>query len=196
MITAVVGAMKSGKTEFLVKVIKKYLDKNKKVKTFYPAVLEKEEGYIISRNGTKSKAIPISQPISMFAHMGNTDLIVIDEISFIDNFNKIQTQDFMNFLNVCISKDIDVIVAGLDLDFRGQSFRIVGQVLSFADEVIKLKSKCEICGSEYGRRCIRYIGESPASLKDSVLQMENSNTYYKTACTKCYNKIYGNNHVK
>ena len=192
MIIAVVGSMKSRKSGYIIDIIKQYIDKGKRVKTFYPACLEKEEGYIISRNGTKSRAIPVSEPINMFAHIGKSDLIAIDEISFIDNCNEKQTKDFMDFLNLCIIKDIDVIVAGLDLDFRGKSFRIVGEILSFADKVEKLYSTCEICGSEYGRRCIRYVGNKPASLQDSVIQMESENISYKTVCTKCFNGIYYN----
>ncbi|NOQ50402.1 MAG: hypothetical protein GQ557_01890 [Mycoplasmataceae bacterium] len=190
MITVVTGPMRSGKSEFIIKLLNSNEFDNKNIRVFYPKIMEKENGFITSSDGSRYKAIPISDIINIYPFVVNTNIVVIDEFQFIDNLNYESRLDFFNFIEYCISNDINLILSGLDLDFRSQGFEIVKEVLCIADKVIKLNSNCDYCDSKLGRRCIRYVNNKVANHNDEVIQMETEDIKYKTACVKCYKKIY------
>jgi len=194
MIKVIVGSMRSGKSKAIIRIINEKIAEGKSVKVFYPICASKEDNYIVSRSGLKHKAIPVIDPISIFSHIGNSDLIVIDEISFINNMDSSLDDDFLNLLDYCVSKDIDVVLAGLDLDYRGQSFPLVNKILAYADEVEKPLSLCDNCGNNNGRRTIKKVDDLLADIKlecENVLELEEGDVQYMSVCVKCYNKMYG-----
>ena len=188
MITVITGSMKSGKSDYIINLIEELKQKNISPKVFYPKILEKESGYIVSRTGKKHKAIPLTDPINIYSFIGNSKYIIIDEFQFIDNLNTENKLDFLRFVDYCIDNDINLYLAGLDLDYRSHGFEIVKECLSIADRVEKLLSTCDYCGKNNGRRCVKYIDGKIAEFSEEILEMESENVIYKSACAKCFNE--------
>ena len=77
------------------------------------------------------------------------------------------------------------------MNYMSAPFEIVSRLLALADEVEKLTSVCEECGSDKGRRTARYINGKPASFNSPEILVDGTNTsvVYKTFCNRCYRKI-------
>ena len=184
--------MKSSKTKNLNEIIEEALLMNKNIVVSYPACCPKDEdNYIISRSGTKSRAIALTEVTSIYQHVknGKIDILVIDEVQFLAT-NRDEIDDFKFLMKYCEKNDIEVICAGLDMDFAESTFPILEWLLSYADEVIKLVSICDDCKCKNGRRSTRFIDGIIADKDRDSLELEDSNVSYKSLCVKCYNKYY------
>ncbi len=191
MLKVISGPMKSRKSGTLIDIISDYLLMGKQIKVFYPAHVEKKREYIISRNGNESKAISIFEPKELFQHIDSKiDAIIIDEVQFMDNNVEDNLKDFLSFVEYCSINKIDLICAGLDLNFKEEPFQIMGLLFSFADEIIKLKSICDLCKSPNANRTLRFTNDKPSKLNENILILEGGNITYYTCCKDCYNSLY------
>ena len=107
----------------------------------------------------------------------DTYAVVIDEVQFLDN----------NIVKVCeqLANDgIRVIVGGLDMDFRGEPFPIIAELLSRAEDVTKLNAICVKCG-ENATRTQRIINGIPAFFEDPIVII-GAKEAYEPRCRKCH----------
>lgn len=195
MLHCVTGQMFASKSFTLIEYANKFKNEGVKYRVFYPASINKEEGYIYSRkNNSKIKAVKIYNIDDLYNNVQDIDVILIDEYTFICSNSQIS--EFMKFLDWCDEHKKDVYLFGISLDYLGRPFDIAMSVLPYADTHTVLHATCDICGKDASRQ-IRYInGVLDVSDETEVLQMENTDVVYKPICTECYRKLTGLNPIK
>jgi thymidine kinase len=186
MLKLLVGPMKAEKTGELIRLVKRASIGNKNVVVLSPQIDERTAGEVVeSRNGSKVKAFRVksSDLIENYTN-GSVDIVFIDEIHLWD-------EGVVREICKLTDSGIDVVCSGLDMNYMSAPFEIVSRLLALADEVEKLTSVCEECGSDKGRRTARYINGKPASFNSPEILVDGTNTsvVYKTFCNKCYRKI-------
>ena len=176
----ITGPMSCGKTEELLRRIRRCIIAKKKVKVISPEVDTRSNGdYIESRNGLWLEAVKVKHSIQILSVVKPDDEIVaIDELQFFDsNITKVITQ--------LMSEGKKVIGTGLDLDFKGDTFGSMPQLMCIATQVDKLHAVCMKCGSDHATRTQRLINGKPAD-KNSPLIMIGGDETYEARCIKCY----------
>jgi len=186
MLKLLVGPMKAEKTGELIRLVKRASIGNKNIVVLSPQIDERTVGEVIeSRNGSKVKAFRVqsSELIENYTK-SPVDIVFIDEVHMWD-------EGLVREVCKLTDLGIDVVCSGLDMNYMSAPFEIVSRLLALADEVEKLTSVCEECGSDKGRRTARYINGKPASFNSPEILVDGTNTsvVYKTFCNKCYRKI-------
>ena len=179
----VCGSMFSGKTEELMRRLRRAEYAKKTVLTIKHKIdNRKSYACIVSHNGVEREAQPISsceegmQALEQIIDK-EFDVIGIDEIQFFpDNTVKIIQQ--------LVAQGKRVIVAGLDLDFRGTPFTIVPTLMALADDVTKLHAICMVCGQE-ANHTQRLINGEPANYEDDTI-LVGGEECYEARCRACY----------
>ena len=176
----ITGPMSCGKTEELLRRIKRAIIAKKKVKVVSPEIDTRAKGdYIESRNGMWLDAIKVENAQEILKVVNeNDEVIAIDEMQFFDEHIADVVRKLMN-------SGKKIIGAGLDLDFKGEPFGYMPELLCLADKVDKLTAICMKCGSEYGIRTQRLINGEPAD-KNSPLIMIGGDETYEARCLDCY----------
>lgn len=172
-IEVICGSMFSGKTEELIRRLNRSLIARLKVKIFKPAIDTRYHHYnIVSHNDNSIASVPVKAAGDIPALAGNCDVVGIDEAQFFD-------QDIVAVCNDLASKGKRVIVAGLDMDFKGAPFGYIPQLLSIAEYVTKVHAICMVCGdvASYSHRL------TPTD--DQVMLGETST--YEARCRRCFN---------
>ncbi len=173
-IEVVCGSMFSGKTEELIRRLKRAKIARQKVEIFKPAIdIRYDEQQVVShdQNAIMSTPVPSSSNILLLAN--DVDVIGVDEAQFFDD-------ELVNVCNQLASRGIRVIVAGLDMDFMGKPFGPVPALMATAEYVTKVHAICMNCGdlAHVSHRTI-------ASNKLVVLGEKDS---YEPLCRACYNE--------
>ena len=171
-IEVICGSMFSGKTEALIRRLKRVRIANLKVEIFKPAVDTRyDEGSITSHDENKSMSTPIenSQQILLLAQ--EVDVVGIDEAQFFD-------EELPNVCNILANRGVRVIVAGLDMDFKGKPFGPMPALMAIAESVTKVHAVCVKCGNPalYSYRLV--------ANPDTVLLGEKES--YEPRCRVCY----------
>ncbi|MDD3150233.1 MAG: thymidine kinase [Candidatus Gastranaerophilales bacterium] len=176
----ITGPMSCGKTEELLRRLKRAAIAGKKIKVFSPSLDTRILGNVIkSRNGTCQDAIKVNNSYEILSHIKDTDqIIAIDELQFFD-------KNIVLVIKKLIKNNKKVIGTGLDLDFKEEPFGSMPELLVYADKVDKLTAICMKCGSEYGVRTQRLIDGEPAD-KSSPLIMIGGDETYEARCLNCY----------
>jgi len=176
-IEVICGSMFSGKTEELLRRLKRAQIAKLKVEIFKPKTDTRyHETDVVSHNANSIKAISVENSSSILLYTGNAQVVGIDEAQFFDE----------NLPDVCVklaNKGIRVLVAGLDMDFEGKPFGTMPALMAIAEDVTKVHAVCMRCGGSalYSYRLV----ES----KNQFLLGENEN--YEPLCRNCYfNKEY------
>lgn len=178
-IEVICGSMFSGKTEELLRRLRRAVIARQNVQLFKP-VIDDRYGVttVASHDGAKwegivvqdaSEIIPLVKP--------ETQVIAIDEVQFFDD----------EVVNVCDALALQgkrVIVAGLDLDFRGEPFGTVPALMAKAESVRKLHAICVVCGGE-ASRTQRLINGEPAYYEDPIILIGASESY-EARCRGCH----------
>ncbi|WP_096185892.1 thymidine kinase [Evansella halocellulosilytica] len=175
----VCGSMFSGKSEELIRRVRRASFGRQKVQVFKPKLDNRyAEKEVVSHNGTKVYALPIEEASHIWDLLENdTQVVAIDEVQF---FNS----DVINVVQDLADNGIRVIVAGLDQDFRGEPFGHVPQLMSLAESVTKLQAICLSCGSP-ASRTQRLIDGRPASYDDPIILVGASESY-EPRCRHCH----------
>lgn len=176
----ITGPMSCGKTEELLRRIKRCIIAQKKVKVISPAIDTRSKGdYIESRNGLWLDAINVKNARDILSHIcADDEIIAIDEIQFFD-------MEIVSVVRKLIEHGKRVISSGLDLDFRGEPFGAMPELLCLADKVDKLTAVCMKCGSDHATRTQRLINGFPADKSSPVIMIGGDETY-EARCLKCY----------
>ncbi len=180
----VCGSMFSGKTEELIYRLRRAEYAKKNVITIKHKIdNRKSYSCIVSHDGGQREAYPVSsceeglQALTALVDDQTVDVIGIDEIQFFP----IETVPIIQRL---VDDGLRVIVAGLDLDFRGEPFGIVPRLMALADEVKKLRAVCLSCGEE-ANFTQRLIDNQPAGYYDETI-LVGGQECYEPRCRLCY----------
>lgn len=188
-LVVICGSMCSGKTEELIRIISRqmFVQKNN-VQTFKPLIdtrvlktnSKDPARFITSRNGSFLPCVGVNtvQDMEMYIEQNNVTTIAIDEAHFFD------PKQLVTFVKKIVTAGKKVILVGLDLDFRGESFGAMAELLAYADNVIKLKAICTKCGKD--RYCLtqRTIDGKPAHYEDPIIMVGESE--YEPRCRTCH----------
>jgi len=172
-IEVICGSMFSGKTEELIRRLRRAQFARQTVEIFKPSIDTRyavEEVVSHDRNAIRSTPVDSSDSILLLA--GNVDVVGIDEAQFFD----------MNLVEVCTSlanQGIRVIVAGLDMDFKGVPFGPMPALCAVAEDVYKVHAICVRCGS------LAYVSHRLVKSDKQVLLGEMAE--YEPICRNCFN---------
>lgn len=170
-IEVICGPMFAGKSEELLRRINRLVYAKKKFLVFKPSIDNRySETEVVSHNQHKYKAIALMDPKKILDYYGNDlDAICIDEIQFFD-------EAIIDVIDFYANHGVRVIVAGLDMDFKGDPFMITAKLLAKAEYVTKLTAICTVCGKS-ATRTQRLINGEPASINDPVVLVGASESY-------------------
>ena len=176
----ITGPMSCGKTEELLRRVRRCIIAKKKVKVISPQIDTREQGdYIKSRNGLWLDAVKVKHSIQILSVVKPADEIVaIDELQFFDS-------NIVKVIEKLMEDGKKVIGTGLDLDFKGDTFGSMPQLMCIATTVDKLHAVCMKCGSDHATRTQRLIDGKPAD-KNSPLIMIGGDETYEARCIKCW----------
>jgi thymidine kinase len=178
-IEVICGSMFSGKSEELIRRLRRAEIARQKAQVFKPRLDSRYgEGSVNSHDGRAAEAIPIEHPPEILTHLADdTTVVGIDEGQFLDH----------TLTAICrqmTGRGIRVIVAGLDLDFRGEPFGPMPELLAQAEQVDKLHAICVVCGDE-ASRTQRLINGRPASYHDPIILI-GATEAYEARCRRCH----------
>ena len=175
----ITGPMSCGKTEELLRRVRRCIIAKKKVIVISPDVDTRTGGdYIESRNGLWLDAVKVKHSIQIMSLVKDAQIVAIDELQFFDaNIVKVITE--------LMKQGKKVIGTGLELDFKAEPFGYMPQLMCIATKVDKLHAVCMKCGCEEATRTQRLIDGKPAD-KNSPLIMIGGDETYEARCIKCY----------
>ena len=140
-IEVVCGSMFSGKTEELIRRLKRAKFAKQRVEIFKPSIdVRYSEEEVVSHDQNSIMSTPIDSSSSILLLANDIDVIGIDEAQFLDD-------GLVNVCNELANRGIHVIIAGLDMDYRGVPFGPIPGLCAIADEVTKVHAICVKCGS-------------------------------------------------
>lgn len=173
------GPMFSGKSEELIRRLKRTILAGMPTIIFTPKIDNRYlENHICSHDGKQLEAVPISHIEEVLEHVTDeTKVIGIDEVQFLDG-------EIVSVIMKLVNEGKRVICAGLDKDFKAESFGQMPELLALADDVIKLTAICMKCGRP-ANFTQRLIGGQPASYNDPLILIGASESY-EARCRLCY----------
>ena len=178
-IELVCGSMFSGKTEELIRRIRRAIIAKQEVQVFKPAIDQRfHVQQVTSHNGIGVEAHPVAGSMEILRQLApQTTVVAIDEVQFFDD-------DVIDICEILADQGKRVICAGLDTDFRGVPFGPMPDLMARAEEVDKLHAICVVCGEE-ANRTQRLINGQPAALDDPIV-LVGAAEVYEARCRQCH----------
>lgn len=168
------GSMFSGKTEELIRRLKRAKIANLKVEIFKPAIdVRYDENNVVSHDSNAIQSTPIENSQTILLMAEGVDVVGIDEAQFFDD-------EIINVCEMLALRGVRVIVAGLDMDYLGKPFGQMPFLLSIADYITKLHAICMKCGN------IANVSYRKTGQGGQVLLGEKET--YEPRCRKCANE--------
>lgn len=174
MIEVICGPMFSGKTEELIRRLRRLQYARVNFMLFKPTIDDRyDEINVTSHNKTSITSVPIQYPSEITLHLNqNPDVttIAIDEVQFLNG----------DIVDICSKLDVNyhIMVAGLDMDHRGNPFKIMQGLLTIADSVSKLSAVCVKCGADAKM-------SYKLSKNEDIVDVGGSEKY-EARCRKCW----------
>lgn len=170
-VEVVCGSMFSGKSEELIRRVRRAQFAKQKIAVFKPKIDNRySKESVVSHNGSSFIAMPIARSTDIMQHIdAEVDVIAIDEVQFFDD-------QIVKVIQQLADSGYRVIAAGLDQDFRGEPFGVMPALMAVAELVTKLQAVCAVCGSP-ASRTQRLINGSPASYHDPIILVGASEAY-------------------
>ena len=173
-IEVVCGSMFSGKTEELIRRLKRAKFAKQKVEIFKPSIDTRySDEEVVSHDRHSIPSTPIDSSASILLLSSDIDVVGIDEAQFFD-------EGLIDVCNELANRGVRIIVAGLDMDFKGKPFGPIPALCAIADEVTKVHAICVKCGA------LAYVRRRLVSEDRRVLLGEHSE--YEPLCRECYRK--------
>ena len=177
-IEVVCGSMFSGKTEELIRRLKRAKFAKQRVEIFKPAMdVRYSAENVVSHDSNSRASTPIDSSASILLFTSEIDVVGIDEAQFFD-------EGLVNVCNQLANNGIRVIIAGLDMDYKGVPFGPIPALCAIADEVTKVHAICVKCGQ------LAYVSHRIVKNDKRVLLGEKDE--YEPLCRECYNKALNN----
>jgi len=178
-IEVVFGPMYSGKSEELIRRIRRAKIAKQKVQVFKPEVDNRySRNSVVSHCGEKEEGIAVKNSSDILRLLDeDTDVVAIDEAQFFD-------EGIINVVTYIADRNKRVICAGLDMDFRGEPFGPMGELASISEFVDKIQAICMVCGNQ-ATRTQRLINGKPAKYSDPIV-LVGATESYEARCRKCH----------
>jgi thymidine kinase len=177
-IEVVCGSMFSGKTEELIRRLKRAQFAKQKVEIFKPQIDTRYDDIkVVSHQGSEIHSTPVPASANILLLANDVDVVGIDEAQFFD-------MELVNVCNQLADSGVRVIVAGLDMDFKGKPFGPMPDLLAVAEYVTKVHAICMQCGS------LAHISHRKTNETSLVLLGETDS--YEPLCRDCYNEANQN----
>lgn len=171
-IEVICGSMFSGKTEELIRRLKRALIANRKVGVFKPSMdVRFDNVKIVSHDTNSVLSTPVDHSKKILTLAQGADVVAVDEAQFFDN-------DIMDVCDELASRSTRVIVAGLDMDYLGRPFGPMPFLMAKADYVTKLHAICASCGH------IASYSYRKTACKSQIMLGEKD--VYEPRCRRCY----------
>jgi thymidine kinase len=170
-VEVICGSMFSGKTEELIRRLRRARIARQKVQVFKPVLDNRyAEEKVVSHNGQDLDAVAVGSA-TMIREMvaDDTTVVGVDEAQFFDSA-------LPDVVDELAGRGVRVILAGLDMDFRGEPFGIMPVLMARAEDVQKLHAICVICG-EAACRTQRLVNGQPAHYHDPIIMVGASEVY-------------------
>ncbi len=177
-IEVICGSMFSGKTEELIRRLKRAKFAKQKIEIFKPAIDTRySEEEVVSHDSNSIVSTPLDSSASILLLSSDIDVVGIDEAQFFD----------MGLVDVCnrlADNGVRVIIAGLDMDFRGVPFGPMPGLMAIADDVTKVHAICVKCGdlAMYSHR----------KVNDEKRVLLGETQEYEPLCRHCYQEAINN----
>ncbi len=173
-IEVICGSMFSGKTEELIRRLKRAKFAKQRVEIFKPALDTRySEEEVVSHDNNSIQSTPVESSASILLFSSNIDVVGIDEAQFFD-------EGLVDICNQLADNGVRVIIAGLDMDFKRIPFGPMPALCAIADEVTKVHAICVKCGS------LAYASHRITKSDKRVLLGEKES--YEPLCRRCYMK--------
>ncbi|MCD8313830.1 MAG: thymidine kinase, partial [Bacteroidales bacterium] len=172
-VEVICGSMFSGKTEELIRRLRRAQFANLKVEIYKPTVDKRySEDKVVSHDAHSIPSIPVDNPSRILEVAQDVQVVGIDEAQFFDN-------SIVDVVKVLADRGVRVIIAGLDMDFAGKPFEPMPQLMAIAEDVLKVHAICVKCGSP--------ANHSHRLSKSDKLVMLGEKDLYEPLCRHCYN---------
>jgi thymidine kinase len=173
------GSMFSGKTEELIRRVRRARIAKQKVQVFKPAMDNRYHSeQVSSHDGLQWEAVPVGNAREILERLEpDTTIVAVDEVQFFD-------WEISDVCNELAGSGLRVILAGLDMDFRGEPFGPMPLLMAEAEEVTKLQAICVTCGAP-ASRTQRLIDRQPAAYDEPVILVGGSESY-EARCRHCH----------
>jgi thymidine kinase len=171
-IEVICGSMFSGKTEELIRRLNRALIARQKVEIFKPSIDKRYHDFdVVSHNDNAIRSTPVNFAEDIILLAGDCDVVGIDEVQFFDN-------RIVHVATILANSGKRVILAGLDMDFEGNPFEPIPQLLAVSEYVTKVHAICMKCGdlASYSLRL--------SDTKEKVVLGEKET--YEARCRKCF----------
>jgi len=171
-IEVICGSMFSGKTEELIRRLKRARIARQKVEIFKPSIdVRYHDADVVSHDENAIHSTPVASASEILFYAGNAEVVGIDEAQFFDN-------ELVSVCNKLASMGVRVIVAGLDMDYLGKPFGPIPELLATAEYVTKVHAVCMKCGNlaHYSHRIIN---------SDKLVVLGETDSY-EPLCRVCY----------
>lgn len=179
-IEVVSGVMFSGKSEELMRRVRRAILARKSVQVFKSYLDDRYGGlqYVSSHDGRRVDSVPVQTSLELAgAVKADSEVIAIDEVQFLDD-------GIVAVANALADEGRRVIIAGTDMDFAGRPFGPMGPLLAVAERVDKLHAICVVCG-DLATRNQRLIDGRPAPAEGPVIQIGGLESY-EARCRRCH----------
>lgn len=173
-VEVITGSMFSGKTEELMRRLRRATFAGLKVEVFKPSIdVRYSEAQVVSHDERSIVSTPVDNALSILLLADDVDVVGIDEAQFFDN-------SIIEVCNKLADKGVRVVIAGLDIDFMGNPFGPMPGLLSIAEFVTKVHAICVRCGNlaQYSYR----------KSDESQVVVLGEKDKYEPLCRKCYNE--------
>ncbi len=178
-IEVICGPMFAGKSEELIRRIKRLEYAKKKTLVFKPGMDNRYSAdEVVSHSNLKAKSISIKDSKEILDYVdSSTFAIAVDEVQFLD-------KEIIYIAQRLALKGIRVILGGLDTDFRGEPFPITASLMTIAEDVLKLTAICVVCGAP-ATKTQRIINGKPAHYSDPIIKVGAAEAY-EPRCRHCH----------
>jgi thymidine kinase len=175
-IEVICGSMFSGKTEELIRRLKRAQFAKQKIEIFKPEIDTRYDNIkVVSHQGNEILSTPVPSSANILLMATEVDVIGIDEAQFFDD-------ELPNVCKQLANLGVRVIIAGLDLDYTGKPFGPMPQLLAMAEYVTKVHAICMQCGN------LAYVSHRKTAENKLVVLGETES--YEPLCRDCFNKSY------
>ena len=172
-IEVICGSMFSGKTEELIRRLKRAQFAKQKVEIYKPCIdVRYSEDQVVSHDSHSIPSTPIDSPASMLLLSSDVEVVGIDEAQFFDD-------TLVDIVQTLANRGIRVIIAGLDTDFMGKPFGPMPALMAVAEDIQKVHAICVKCGSP--------ANHSHRLSKNEQLVVLGEKDEYEPLCRHCYN---------
>ena len=179
-IEVICGSMFSGKTEELIRRLKRASFAKQRVEIFKPSIDTRySEEKVVSHDSNSIQSTPVDSSGSILLFTSEIDVVGIDEAQFFD-------EGLVDVCNELANNGVRVIIAGLDMDYKGIPFGPIPALCAIADEVTKVHAICVRCGD------LAYISHRTIANDNRVLLGEKAE--YEPLCRRCYQKSMKEEH--